>query len=56
MNEIIDLIPEDFSSAVLVSRNSKTLFEKGSGFSDIPDQIYNTVDTKFQTASAGKMG
>ena len=54
MNEILNLIPADFHGAVLVSRNSQTLFKKGFGFSDIPNQIHNTVDTKFQTASAGK--
>jgi CubicO group peptidase (beta-lactamase class C family) len=55
MNEILDIIPEDFSGAVLVSRDGNILLGKGFGFSDIPNQIYNTVDTKFQTASAGKV-
>jgi len=54
MNEILDILPEDFSGAVLVSRDGNILFGRGFGFSDIPNQIYNTVDTKFQTASAGK--
>ena len=54
MNEILDIIPEDFSGAVMVSRDGNILFAKGFGFADIPNQIYNTVDTKFQTASAGK--
>jgi len=54
MTEIMNIIPEGFSGAVLVSKNGHTLFEKGFGFSDIPNQIRNTVDTKFQTASAGK--
>ena len=55
MNEILNIIPEDFHGAVLVSKNSKVLFESGFGFSDIPNKINNTVDTKFQTASAGKL-
>lgn len=50
----MNIIPEDFSGAVLVSKNENTLFEKGFGFSDISNQIKNTVETKFQTASAGK--
>lgn len=54
MNEVMNIIPEDFSGAVLVSKNENTLFEKGFGFSDISNQIKNTVETKFQTASAGK--
>lgn len=54
MKEIIDIIPENFSGAVLVSRDGNVLFGKGFGFSDMPNQINNTIDTKFQTASAGK--
>jgi len=54
VNKIMDIIPENFNGAVLVSRDGNILFEKGFGFSDIPNQIKNTVDTKFQTASAGK--
>jgi CubicO group peptidase (beta-lactamase class C family) len=54
MNELLDIIPKDFSGAVLVSRDDNVVLGKGFGFSDLPNQIYNTVDTKFQTASAGK--
>jgi CubicO group peptidase (beta-lactamase class C family) len=54
MNEITNIIPEDFNGAVLVSKDGSLLFAKGFGFSDIPNQISNTIDTKFQTASAGK--
>lgn len=54
MNELIDIIPKDFSGAVLVSRDDNVVLGKGFGFSDRANQIYNTVDTKFQTASAGK--
>jgi CubicO group peptidase (beta-lactamase class C family) len=55
MDEILDIIPEDFSGAVLVSRDGNILFGNGFGFADIANQIHNTVDTKFQTASAGKV-
>lgn len=54
MNNIIDIIPEDFHGAVLVSKNDAILLEQGFGFSDIPNQISNRADTRFQTASAGK--
>jgi CubicO group peptidase (beta-lactamase class C family) len=54
MNPILNIIPQDFSGAVLVSKHDAVLFEKGFGFSDIPNQIENTIGTKFQTASAGK--
>jgi hypothetical protein len=39
MNEILDIIPEDFSGAVLVSRDGNILFGKGFGFSNIANQI-----------------
>jgi CubicO group peptidase (beta-lactamase class C family) len=54
MNKLLDIIPKDFSGAVLVSRDDNVVLGKGFGFSDLANQIYNTVDTKFQTASAGK--
>jgi len=54
MNELLDIIPKDFSGAVLVSRDDNVVLGKGFGFCDLANQIYNTVDTKFQTASAGK--
>lgn len=55
MKEITDIIPEEFNGAVLVSKNGSILFAEGFGFSDMPNQISNAVDTKFQTASAGKV-
>lgn len=55
MNTIINMIPEDFHGAVLVSKNDVILLEQGFGFSDIPNQVRNTADTRFQTASAGKL-
>jgi CubicO group peptidase (beta-lactamase class C family) len=54
LEAIIDLIPQEFSGAVLVSQNGDTLFAEGFGFADRPNQVKNTMDTKFQTASGGK--
>lgn len=54
MRAILDIIPKDFSGAILVSKNDTISFAEGFGFSDRPNQIKNTADTKFQTASAGK--
>ena len=39
MNELSDIIPEDFSGAIMVSRDGEISFAKGFGFADIPNQI-----------------
>jgi len=54
MKAISDSIPKDFSGAVLVTINGDSKFARGFGFADLPNQIKNTVDTKFQSASGGK--
>ena len=54
MQAIFDIIPKDFSGAMLVTQNGDTLFAEGFGYADLPNKIKNTVDTKFQTASGGK--
>jgi CubicO group peptidase (beta-lactamase class C family) len=54
MKAITDIIPKDFSGAVLVTTNGESQFARGFGFADLPNQIKNTVDTKFQSASGGK--
>ena len=54
MNDISSLIPKDFSGAVLVKKDGKTILEKAQGYRDIPNKIPNEIGTKFATASAGK--
>lgn len=50
-----NIIGKDFRGCVLISQNGTTLFQKAQGYADMPNQIPNTVDTKFATASAGKV-
>lgn len=54
MNDISSLIHKDFSGAVLVKKDGKTILEKAQGYRDIPNKIPNEIGTKFATASAGK--
>lgn len=54
MQAISDIIPQDFSGAVLITQKVDTLFGEAFGYADRPNKIKNTVDTKFQTASGGK--
>lgn len=53
--KIDDLINDDFRGCILVARGSKTLFQKAYGYADLPNEISNREDTKFATASAGKV-
>lgn len=49
------LIDKEFSGAISVRKNSDVVFQKAYGFADIPNKVLNELDTKFQTASAGKV-
>lgn len=48
------LIDKDFRGVISVVQNGTVLCNRVSGFADLSNQIPNTLDTKFATASAGK--
>lgn len=52
--KIRQLIPEDFSGCVLITKGEETLFEGAYGFADRANGWRNALDTRFPTASAGK--
>lgn len=52
--KIDSFIKSDFSGCILIKKNSEVVFNKAYGYSDMPNKIYNEVDTKFPTASGGK--
>lgn len=45
----------NFSGCISVRQNDRILIENAYGYADWPNQIPNTTQTKFQTASAGKV-
>ena len=49
------LIDKEFSGAISLRTNGNVMFQKAYGFADIPNKVLNELDTKFQTASAGKV-
>lgn len=51
---IENLIDEQFSGVVYISKNEKLLFHKAFGYADLANRVPNETDTKFATASAGK--
>ena len=50
-----DLIGEDFSGCISVIINGTAVFQKAYGYADDPNRIPNRLDTRFATASAGKV-
>lgn len=49
------IIPADFSGCILVTHKKKILFEGSYGYSDLANELPNNINTRFATASAGKV-
>lgn len=54
MVKIDEIMGNDFSGVVSISKNGKSIFKSAYGYADLPNERRNKVDTKFGTASAGK--
>lgn len=52
---IDDLIGRDFRGCALIYKDNEKILEKAYGYADLPNRISNETDTKFATASAGKV-
>lgn len=52
---IENIIGDDFSGVISVRQHKKIIFQKSYGYADINNKIPNQIDTKFATASAGKV-
>ena len=50
-----ELISKDFRGVAFVTRNGKEVYQHIGGFADLPNEIPNTLNTRFATASAGKV-
>lgn len=49
------LLDQGFRGCLQISNNKQPMFAEAYGYSDFPNQISNTLETKFATASAGKV-
>lgn len=49
------LIGDGFRGCCMIEENGKPLLVKAYGFADLPNRVPNETDTKFSTASAGKV-
>ena len=52
---IKQMIDNGFRGNIYVVRDGKILCESVTGFSDLPNEIPNSIETKFASASAGKV-
>jgi CubicO group peptidase (beta-lactamase class C family) len=49
------IVEKDFSGVISVKINNEIIIQKAYGYADIANEIPNEIDTKFATASAGKV-
>mgnify|MGYP001032563008 FL=1 len=52
---ILDYVSNDFSGCVFVEKNNKTIVKEAFGYAENANKRENNVDTRFPTASAGKV-
>ncbi|MEK5332688.1 serine hydrolase domain-containing protein [Lysinibacillus sp. FSL W8-0992] len=50
-----ECIKEDFSGVISVTQNGNNVYRKAFGYADLSNKVSNEIDTKFATASAGKV-
>lgn len=48
-------IDSNFSGCIYIEKSGEVLFQKALGYADLPNKVPNTLETKFPTASAGKV-
>lgn len=53
--DIKDMVDAEFRGNIYIVQNGKVLYERENGFADLANEISNTIETKFASASAGKV-
>ncbi len=53
--EFTKFIAKDFSGVISVTQNRGNIYQKAFGYADLANKLLNEIDTKFATASAGKV-
>ena len=51
----MDIIDEGFRGNAYVVRGDEVLYKSATGFADLANEVPNTLDTRFASASAGKV-
>ena len=55
MMDIENKLQKDFRGAELIVKNGEILFQRITGYRDLANEIPNTLETRFASASAGKV-
>lgn len=53
--DIKEMIDSNFRGNIYIVQNNKVLCERVTGFADLANEVPNTLETKFASASAGKV-
>lgn len=53
--DIKEMLGNNFRGNIYVVQSGKVIIENVSGFADLANEIPNTIETKFASASAGKV-
>lgn len=53
--DIKEMIDDNFRGNIYIVQNGKVLYERVNGFADLPNEGPNTLETRFASASAGKV-
>lgn len=52
---IKEMLDANFRGNICIVQNGTVLYERENGYADLPNKIPNTIETKFASASAGKV-
>lgn len=52
---IEDILDKNFRGNIYIVQNDNILYKNIAGYADLPNKVPNTLDTKFASASAGKV-
>ena len=52
---IKEIIDSDFRGNIYIVQDNEVLCENTTGYADLPNEIPNTLETRFASASAGKV-
>jgi len=53
--EFEKVVDKSFNGVISIMQNGRHLYQGAFGYADMPNQVPNEIDTKFGTASAGKV-
>lgn len=53
--DIQEIVSSNFRGNIYIVQHKEVLFGQAAGFTDLPNEIPNTLETRFASASAGKV-